>query len=246
MPIGSWRVYQSTLVFLGLCALAGAPGPASAAPKTPEQCLALADAIRNPGETYKMRVQISSEDSEQVLDVTLKGRDKTLIATRAPARDLGRNMLMLDRDFYAYVPNLKRSVRLSLAQKLLGQVANGDIARTRWSGDYRASYEKATAAKELQLLLDGVKPNLTYQKIRLWTEEDTCRPLRAEYLSLDGRSVLKTAAFEAYQPLAGQERPTRIRIRDTGGKTSTIAIRSMETVTLSDSFFTEKNMETVR
>ena len=214
----------------------GAPDPKANA------LLKKADAIRNPAESYKMRIRVKGGDSEQELEVWLKGTDRTLIVTRAPAKDRGRNMLMLDRDFYTYVPNLKRSLRLSLAQKMSGPVANGDIARTRWAGDYDATIEK-TDKNETQLLLDGNKPNLTYEKIRLWIETGSARPVRAEFLSLDAKTVLKTAAFETYKPMAGTERPTILRIKEPTGKESTISIESMNVQALEDSLFTTTHME---
>ncbi|MCX7978002.1 MAG: outer membrane lipoprotein-sorting protein, partial [Bdellovibrionaceae bacterium] len=165
--------------------------------------------------------------------------------TREPARDRGRNMLMLDRDFHAYVPNLKRSMRLSLAQKLSGQVANGDISRTRWYGDYQVQVEK-TSGGEHQLLLKAKKENLTYAWIRLWLDQKTNKPLRAEYLALNGKTVLKKAWFEDYRMLAGAERPGTIRIEDTSGSKSFIRVQSMQARKFPDSHFTVRNMESVK
>lgn len=152
---------------------------------------------------------------------------------------------MLDRDFHAYVPNLKRSMRLSLAQKLSGQVANGDIARTRWAGDYEVSKE-AESETEIQLLLKANKENLTYAWIRLWLESKTYRPLRAEYLALNGKTVLKKSWFEEYKNIMGQNRPTSIRIEDTAGQKSFVKIKEMKKSDLSDDFFTVKKMESFK
>jgi outer membrane lipoprotein-sorting protein len=207
--------------------------------------LAKADHIRNPSDSYKMRLKIESADDTTEFEVFLKGFEKTLIVTKSPAKDRGRNMLMLERDFYAFIPNLKKSMRLSLAQKMTGQVANGDIARTRWAGDYSVKVE-ASNAKETRLLLDANKKNLTYQKIRLWIETATAHPLRAEYLSLDGKTILKRAAFDEYKNLSGAQRPTRMKIEDTGNQLSTITILEMESTELSDAIFTTTNLEKAR
>lgn len=205
-----------------------------------------ADEIRNPSSSFEMVVKVIDADSaESVLQVFLKGQDKTLIVTKEPLRDKGRNMLMIDRDFQAYVPNLKRSLRLSLSQKLSGQVANGDISRTRWFGDYEVTLESKTA-KEHQLFLKGKKDNLTYASLRLWLEVGTNRPLRAEYLSLDGKTILKRAFFEEYRMLEGAMRPTSLRIEDINNKTSFVKIQSIKSQPLEDSFFTVRNMEMVR
>lgn len=218
-------------------ALAGAPDPA--------KILKSADQIRNPGEQYQMSIRVKTPDSENLFDVYLSGGDKTVIVTKEPARDRGRNMLMLDRDFYSYVPSLKRSVRLSLAQKLSGQVANGDIARTRWYGDYTATLE-STQGKEVVLLLNANKNNLTYQKIRLWVEKGTNHPLHADYLSLDGSKVVKHAVFAEYKSIAGMLRPSLIKIQNLQNEESTIEVISMKSIPLDPSFFTEENMERTR
>lgn len=204
-----------------------------------------ADEIRNPSDSYEMNIEVETEDGTSIFQVYLKGKDKTLILTKAPARDKGRNMLMLDRDFHAYVPNLKRSMRLSLMQKLSGQVSNGDIARTRWHGDYEAKIEKKSA-KEIQLLLKAQKKNLTYSWIRLWVENKTSRPLRADYLGTNGKTLLKKAFFEDYKNIAGAYRPTSIRILDPGNKKSYIRVKSMESQKFEDSFFTIRNMESMK
>lgn len=204
-----------------------------------------ADSIRNPALQYQMQIEVKTPDSESSMKVFLNGPDKTLIVTVKPAQDVGRNMLMLDRDFYTYVPSLKRSVRLSLTQKLSGQVANGDIARTRWYGDYKILSTKIDG-KDIELLLEGTKENLTYQKIRLWLEASTARPKKADYLTLNGSKVLKTATFSNYKKLLGAERPTLITINDPTGKTSTINILSMNTATFQKDFFTESNMERMK
>lgn len=219
--------------------------PTSWAAANPEQWVKKADDIRNPGSSYEMKIKVESSDAASVFQVYLKDQDKTLIVTKEPARDRGRNMLMLDRDFHAYVPNLKRSMKLSLAQKLQGQVANGDISRTRWAGDYEVKLEKSGGG-EHQLLLKGVKENLTYAWIRLWLADKTFRPLRAEYLGLNGKTVLKKAFFEDYKSIAGAVRPTTLRIEDAGQERSFIRILAMQKKELADSFFTVRNMETMK
>lgn len=215
------------------------------AAQSPELLLKKADDIRNPSNSYQMSIQVESEDGTSVFDVYLKGQDKTIIVTKEPSRDKGRNMLMLDREFQAYIPNLKRSMRLSLAQKLSGQVANGDISRTRWYGDYKPTIEKETA-KEIQLFLVAEKDNLTYPAIRLWLDKSNDRPLRTEYLGSNKTTVLKKAYFENYKSLAGAIRPSTIRIEDANKKTSLIKIESMQAKNFEDSFFTVRNMESFK
>lgn len=228
------------IIFFGLILSATALQAAS-----PEQMVRAADAIRNPSDSYEMDIKVETSEGKSVFAVSLKGQDKTMIVTKEPARDKGRNMLMLDRDFYAYIPNLKRSMRLSLAQKLSGQVANGDISRTRWAGDYSVAKE-AENANEVQLLLKGKKENLTYASIRLWLKKSNSQPLRADYLGLDGKTILKRASFEDYKNIAGAVRPTTIKIEDLNKQVSYIHIEKMNKKSFDDSFFTTRNMESMK
>lgn len=220
-------------------------GAHASAATNAENLLKKADDIRNPAQSYVMTVEVDGDGNSTEFEVYMKGQDKTIIVTKSPARDRGRNMLMLDRDFQAYIPNLKRSMRLSLAQKLSGQVANGDISRTRWYGDYTATVEKETP-QEVQLLLKANKENLTYGWIRLWVDKKNNRPLRTEYLGLNGKTLLKKAYFENYKEMAGDTRPSLIRIEDTDKKTSHVKIISMTPKPFEDSFFSVRNMESLK
>jgi outer membrane lipoprotein-sorting protein len=165
------------------------------------------------------------------------------VRTVRPVRDRGRNLLMLDENMWVYVPNLKRSVRVSLNQKLVGQAANGDISRMRWSGDYSAVLESDNAT-EWQLLLTATKRGLTYEKLRVWVEKGSFHPLRAEYLSV-GLKPLKRATFRAYKDLCGKVRPSEILISDAvrPDDQSLLAVQQMEVRTFAASMYQPENLQ---
>jgi hypothetical protein len=211
----------------------------------PEKLLQMADEIRNPSEAYRMTVSLQDEDRDYAYEVLVKGKDKSIVVSKKPAREAGRNMLMLERDFYLYMPNLKRSLRLSLSQKLAGQVSYGDIARTRWYGDYNVE-KSEEAGNEVLLALVANKTGLTYERIELRVDMQKQRPLSAQYKSRDGKLVLKTAYFEDYKNLAGKERPSKIRIQDVGGKESVLHIESMKAEALSDSLFSQSRLSSFK
>lgn len=74
----------------------------SLAEENPSEWVKKADSIRNPADSYEMKIKVETPENESVFQVFLQGQDKTLIVTKEPVRDKGRNMLMLDRDFNAY------------------------------------------------------------------------------------------------------------------------------------------------
>jgi len=211
---------------------------------TPETILKKADEVRNPGDSFRMKVQVETEGQDTALfSVATKGKDKTQIRTLKPKRDRGRNLLMLEENMWVYIPNLKRSVRISLNQKLSGQAANGDISRMRWAGDYKATVESENK-KQWVLLLEATKKGLTYEKIRATIQKGNFRPLSAEYLTKNGK-MLKKATFKGYREIAGGVRPTVIEIQDvtrTSDK-SVIKILELKEAKLKDSLFHQNNLK---
>lgn len=203
------------------------------------------DKYRNPSESYSMQVRIESSNEKEPASflVYLKGNNKTLTKVLGPKKNLGRNMLMIGENMWVYVPNIRRSVRVSLSQKLTGEAANGDISRMRWAGDYSHKIEKKNP-KEWQLFLEATKKDLTYAKIRAWIDAKDKRPLKAEFLTLSGK-VIKTATYEDYKKMLGMNRPTKIHIVDNLKKDqySDIFIDKMENKSFPDSMFTEKSLE---
>lgn len=203
------------------------------------------DEVRNPSNSYvtKVRVKSTSETEDFNFQVFLKGNNKTLVRSLSPKKILGRNMLMIDENMWVYVPNLKRAVRVSLSQKLVGEAANGDISRMRWHGDYQAKIESENN-KEYVLYLEQTKKGLTYPKLRVVVAKKTFHPIRAQFLTLTDK-VLKNAEYLDYKNLAGRSRPSRVRITDALKKDnfSDIIVDEVEVKNLPDSMFTEKSIE---
>lgn len=210
-----------------------------------QDLLAEVDSFRNPSDSYAMTVRIvsSNESEEAKFLVYLKGNNKTLIKVLGPKKNLGRNMLMIGENMWVYVPNIRRSVRVSLNQKLTGEAANGDISRMRWSGDYTHKIVKQNK-ESMELFLEANKPGLTYAKIKVWVAAKDKRPLKAEFLTLSGKTI-KTATYDKYQTTLGKMRPSLIRIVDNLKKDqfSEIHIQDMKNTNFPDSMFTEKSLE---
>jgi outer membrane lipoprotein-sorting protein len=208
---------------------------------SPETILKNADEIRNPDDSFMMKVEVKSTHSgdtdTHLFEVSLKGNDKTVVRTLAPKRDAGRDLLMIDENMWAYVPNLKRAVRVGLSQKLTGEAANGDISRMRWAQDYSGTIEKENGAS-WTLLLTAKKKGLTYEKIRAVIEKKTFKPLTAEYLTAEGK-ILKRAAFKDYKAIAGKSRPSLLVISDAvrADQKSEVRILEMKVKSFPDTLF---------
>ncbi len=218
-------------------------GPLLAA-ETADEILKKADEIRAPSDAYRMEVTVESSSDKSLFrfELNIGGKDASLIRTLEPSREVGKNFLMLQEEMWAYIPNIKRSLRVTLNQKLTGQASNGDISRMRWYGDYDSVLEKEDD-KSYQLLLTAKKRGLTYEKIRVWVLKSSYRPERGEYLSSEGKP-LKFVQFSEFKEFAGALRPSRILIENAHKKDdfSVLEIKTMKQTKFPDSFFTQNNL----
>jgi outer membrane lipoprotein-sorting protein len=237
-------LYVLGSIFFGILSGAVSTSVLAGGP-SPEEILKKADEIRNPGESYLMKIEVvngAQSENRSLFEVAIQGNHKTLIKTLEPARDRGRNMLMLDENMWAFIPNLNRAVRVALNQKLTGQAANGDISRMRWSGDYTPTLESETPTAWI-LFLSANKKGLTYDKIRVWVEKKNFFPLKAEFLTLAGKP-LKTAVYQDNLMLAGKLRPGTMKIQDAlrSDDISFIHVKEMKIKTFPDSLMNQNSL----
>lgn len=175
--------------------------------------------------------------------VLSKGNDHTVVMTTEPASERGQILLMREKDLWLFLPNVSQPVRLSLAQRLTGQVANGDLARANFSGDYTPKLLRSdTIDGEAHHVLEltAKERSVTYQRVLYWVKQSNLRPHKAEFYSISNR-LLKTCKYENYQPMAGNARPTRLVMEDAlrQGEKSVLEYSTMKLRELPDKIFTK-------
>lgn len=228
---------------IALSALASA---ADAPP--PKEIVLKADAIRFPQTDYEVSVAVTSISPGRASDVRRyeilsKGNDRTLVITTEPVADKGQVLLMREKDLWIYLPSLSQPLRLPLSQRLTGQVANGDLARSNFSGDYNATIartEDIDGVSYWVLELLAADRGMTYNRLLYWVNRSNFRPLKAEFYSLSGR-VLKTCRYENYVDAGGARRPSRVVMDDTlvAGSRSVLDYSNFQLKALADKIFTK-------
>src|SRR5487761_2450654 len=195
---------------------ANSPGraPASGAAPSMDQAKARriveeADRIRFPADGFQVDVSIVTTSKDQAPEersyrVLSKGNDRTIVMVTAPADERGQILLMREHDLWIFLPNVSQPVRLSLAQRLTGQVANGDLARANFAGDYNPSLlriDTIDGVKYNVLELTAVDNSVTYRRVLYWVRESNDAPYKAEFYSVSNR-LLKTCIYENFETLA--------------------------------------------
>ncbi len=227
------------------CTTASATAPTQI---SAEEILRRADAVRFPQEAFEVGVDIRTAvdgkpAGEGVYKVLSKGNENSLVLTLEPASERGQILLMKGRDLWIFLPRVSQPVRLSLAQRLVGQVSNGDLARANFVGDYTPKLvdTQTIDGKPLYVLeLTAVDRSVTYQRVRYWVEQRNYWPYKAEFYSLSGR-LLKTCRYEEFRKLGDVMRPTRLVMTDAlnKGEVSTLDYSDLKPRDLPDRVFTK-------
>lgn len=240
--------FLTGFLILALTGLATAAEPLSAEDPQARSILQKSDEIRFPSHAFQVDVDIASTTSGEATEkrkyrILSKGNDNTLVMILEPASERGQIMLMKGRDLWVFMPDVSQPIRLGLAQRLTGQVANGDLARANFIGDYTPKLlriEKLEGEDHYVLELLAVDRGVTYHRVLLWVNKSSYRPRKAEFYSLSGR-LLKTSSYENFETMAGKQRPTRMLIQDAlkSGDTSVLEYGNMRLRDLPDKVFSK-------
>lgn len=206
------------------------------------------DEIRFPSESFQVDIQITStspgqESETRKYRVLSKGNDRTVVMILEPASERGQIMLMKGHDLWVFMPDVSQPIRLGLAQRLMGQVANGDLARANFTGDYTPRLlrtEQIQGEEHYVLELSAIDRGVTYHRVLLWVNKANNRPRKAEFYSLSNR-LMKVCYYENFEETVGRRRPMRLVMEDAlkPGDRSVLDYHSMKLRDLPDRVFSK-------
>jgi outer membrane lipoprotein-sorting protein len=202
-------------------AFAAHKGPAKIAPPIdPDAIVRKADEGRGPQMQFSFTAKVtnlSGSDSQvNTYRVFSNQMEASLVEQTEPQRLVGRKLLMKGHDLWLYTPGIHRPTRISFEQRLTGEVSNGDLARTNFSGDYSAVLKKTESIEGkscLKLHLTANAKDVTYREADYWVEKDTYLPRMAMFYAISGK-LLKSAVYSDFKPIMGHLRMTKIVIKD--------------------------------
>jgi len=245
-------IASSLALFSALPAFAQDAASAEVDDPVAKEIVEKADLVRFPAEGFQVEVNITTTKAGQEAGqeaearkyrVLSKGNSNTVVMVTEPASERGQIILMKGRDLWIFMPDVSQPIRIALSQRLTGQVANGDLARANFAGDYHARIirtETIDAETYNVLELKAVDRGVTYQKVIYWVRQKNNWPFKAEFYSLSNR-LLKTCKYERFQMMEGRERPTRLVMDDAmrKGEQSVLEYERMKLRDLPDKVFTK-------
>lgn len=178
--------------------------------------------------------------------VFAKGSQMSRVETTYPERQSGRKLLMKGNDLWLFTPDIKRPTRVSMQQRLTGEVANGDISRTNFGDDYDATVtgeEKLDGVDAYHLELKQKRDDVTYPAIEYWVKKAGFAPMKAVFKT-DGGKILKTAEYKEPKKYLNRMLITKIEIQSALSKDqrSVLTFSAYKKESLDDSFFNKETL----
>lgn len=205
-------ILSSTFFIVSIFAITG-----FSAEMTGDQILRHSESYRGLNDQFSMSVRIENFQGKEkkettAFNVMVKSNTTSLAEQTEPSAARGRKLLMIDNDMWLHTPDIKKAIRISLEQKLTGETANGDIAKTNFYGDYEPTVVDKND-KHIKLEMEAKVTGTTYRKIVYYVHPKTYVPQKAEFLAVSGK-LLKTAVYGKIKKMAGKDLVTEIVITD--------------------------------
>lgn len=125
-------------------------------------------------EAYRYLVDQYPDGSKKEYTVytVKKGTDKVAMAFLAPASEAGRSLLRVGDNWWMYIPNVGRPIRITSLQSVTGSIFNNsDIMQVDYSDEYNVAGVQ-TAGSGYLLDLKAKDSSVAYDKLKMWATKD--------------------------------------------------------------------------
>jgi len=192
----------------------------STSTKTAAQLLSIIDSYRGLNtkgfsfDITNISYKENRDSRTNQLSVDVK-QDDSLVTFKSPARQQGRILLKKHSDMWLYIPGTRKVIRISPAQRLLGETSNADVTGSNFSRDYTGEIiAQSDNPEQIKLVLKAKKNNLSYQKVIFWLENQApYKPVKSEYYARSGK-LLKTAQYKAFKTFDGDLKIHKMLLSD--------------------------------
>ncbi|KGJ93897.1 outer membrane lipoprotein-sorting protein [Colwellia psychrerythraea] len=167
--------------------------------------------------------------------------DASLVEFTAPARSKGRKILKQAQNMWIRFPSTRNVIRISPAQRLLGEASNGDVTGTNFSQDYTATYEGTELLDDqpvIKLNLSAKHDKTTYKQVVFFLDSKSHLPVRSDFYARSGK-LAKQAYYTKFKIFDGDLKLHRMKLVNPiiGGSYTWMMFDNYQKRDLSDAIF---------
>lgn len=176
-----------------------------------ENILKKIDKFRVPFNQFTFNLTLDSYKNEALTETAkfkcyVGGEDRTVVVASQFSKHNKLKILYFKDNMWALVGNSKRPLKMTPMQRLMGNAANGDVARINYTQDYNAEIiEKIDLDNTpcLKVELTAKNASTTYHRIIMYVKAANYQPVKAEHYLISGK-LFKTTIFNKYRKLNNQ------------------------------------------
>ncbi len=185
---------------------------------SPDDILKKSEKFRGLSETHTVVVKVTNLmgtaiQDESEFNVSIKDNNTSLVEQTTPASQRGKKLLMIGNELWMRTNDIKKAIRISLDQKLTGEAANGDLAKTNFYEDYTPTLAEENT-EFYKLLLKAKHNQTTYSQINYFIYKKDLTPFKAEFMALSGKILKNVEYGKPDKKVKGQMIITKIKISD--------------------------------
>jgi len=208
---------------------------------TAAEVLHQVDGFRTASDQFTVTITITDYQQDTIKERAVfmghfSGADTSLLVC-TEGRNRNMKVLMKGDRMWVNLPSSKRALRITPMQRLLGQAANGDVAKVAFSTDYEGEIV-AHDADAIHLRLHAIRRGATYGRVELVVDPVSFQPITAEFFVQSGKH-LKTARYGDTMIVDGHQVMRSITIVDALNKNvrTTIEYADIADAELPDKLF---------
>ena len=142
--------------------------------------------------------------------------DQSLVEYISPKRQMGRKILKQGSNMWMHIPGTRNILRITPAQRLIGQASNGDVTGTTFSSDYDVVAITQTDLQSVnvfKLELAAKRTDSAYQRIVFYINAESELPISSEFYSRTKR-LLKRAEYREFKKFGEQLKIHKMLLTD--------------------------------
>lgn len=163
---------------------------------------------------FEMIIRVKNYINNQIEGSTvMKGSvnngKMTMLTYLEPLNMKDRKIVLKDNNMWLVIPNVKKPIRITASQRLVGGISYGDVAGLSYAEGYSAKLNgeewivgmnsdgnKTDPIKCVILELSAKDRKTNYQKIIIWMDEQNFFPIKGDFFALSGKKMM-TAYYTA-------------------------------------------------
>ena len=206
---------MKTKLTIGLFTLCFMLGAGSVFAQSADEIVKRMDLLMNPNSSsifvLEFREKTKLTESYKMIVKTKNNNQKVIVRFVSPARQVGNDLIMLDRNVWSYDKRSGRIIRIPSNQAFgATDFSYGDVVRLNMTDNYKGEIVKQDG-QTWTLKLSAIHRDTPYAAIRVVVDKKGNYPVEVACYARNDK-LIKTIRYDEVKRINGKSKPTRLTV----------------------------------